>query len=185
MVTSIPSMEAIQAFPPTTGFGLTGLFPEDLRDWVGEAHLVSAAQAAALRTCGGSWLNLLEHGCVTTAPDDRLTLIAYCYLLGIYPSVDVVRQLDFDSHLEPFRDRFALAPSQLRQFRREHRRALVDCLTLTLVDLWAARHPSTDWLWSNSLVMNRMNIGFLEPFHRHATERVERAVMLDSIALDD
>jgi|GEM_PF-3482301 len=161
-------------------------FPQDLASWVSSESLLNVAQEAAERSSGTPLLALLGGFGFPTPQDDLLVLVAYCYLRGIYHSIDVVQQLDSDENLETMRPRFGLRPEQVRQFRREHRSSLADGLTCALFQLWRQRfaHLSGEF-FTDSLVRNRHNFGLLEPFYRHARERLDRAIALDSMALDD
>lgn len=170
---------------PREGVSVPVLFPPDLGSWVGRPGLLQIVEGAAARGCGDSWLNLVADETAGQAGDDLLVLVAYCYLQGIYHSFDVVRRLDLDEVLVELRGRLAVRPEQVRRFRREHRRALTDCLTHALVALWRQRHPmASDPAASDHLIHQRLNFSFLEPFYLQAQDRLDRAVVLDSMALD-
>jgi hypothetical protein len=161
-------------------------FPADLTGWTQQERLLNAVQRSAVRACGDSWLNLVSDESVGEHGDDLLVLICYCYLQGLYHSMDVVRRLDSDEHLASLRGTLCLRPEQIRGFRREHRRALTDCLTHTLVMLWRDRHPGSPVAeGSGGFLEDRINFRFLEPFYLQAQDRIDRAVIMDSMALDD
>ena len=163
-----------------------GLFPLDLTSWVDASHLRETVANAAHRSSGGPWMDLLRGVPCPSTPDDRLVLVAYCYLRGVFHSQDVLRQLDSDETLGSMRSQVGLRAEQLRQYRRQSRSALADCLTHALLQLWRERHPDHPQApYGDSLVWNRHNLGFLQPFYRHAKERLDQAVRLDSMALDD
>lgn len=172
------------AAPATLGPGPA--FPADLTAWVDPTELLSVVQSSAARSCGASWTNLVGMDTqAETAPDDLLVLTAYCYLRAIYHSIDVIRQLEQDPALELLRLRLALEPDQVRRFRRRHRRSVSDCLTRSLVALWKVRVPqSPAGHFPGQPQHNRLDFGFLEPFYLQAQDRVDRAVVLDSMALD-
>ncbi|MBL9127291.1 MAG: hypothetical protein JNL97_06580, partial [Verrucomicrobiales bacterium] len=160
-------------------------FPEDLATWTEPERLLTVVAAAAHRSGGGLWMDLLRGFPAATEPDDLLILVAYCYLRGIYPSQDVLRQLDSDDVLASMRPRFALRPEQVRQFRRRNRSALADCLTHALLQLRTQCTPEAPAVpFGDSLVWNRHNLGYLQPFYLQARDRLDRAVALDSMALD-
>jgi hypothetical protein len=161
-------------------------FPADLSTWTGRGFLFQTVQSAAAGGCGDSWLNLVSDPEGPVGGDDLLVLVGYCYLQGIYHSFDIIRRLDSDECLVHLRARLEIGPEQVRRFRREHRRALNDCLTRALVGLWrhrnpAAPHPVEE---GDDLLRNRNNFRFLEPFYLQAQDRIDRAVILDSMALD-
>lgn len=174
----------VSTTPPVPG--LAPAFPQDLTAWVEQARLLHAVQASATRACGNSWLDLVRTDAPPAPPDDLLVLVGYCYLQGVYHSIDVLRRLDLDPELEALRPRLALRTEQVRRFRREHRRSLTDCLTHTLVGLWRERAPlSQPPLVPGQLLPHRIDFDFLEPFYLQAQDRIDRAVVLDSMALDD
>lgn len=176
---------APQGAVPGIAFGPTA-FPNDLTSWMSSKELLAVVRDAAVRASGSPWMELLGGSPFPLAQDDLLVLVAYCYLQGVYPSLDVVRQLDSDENLTLMRPRFGLRPEEVRQFRRERRSALADCLTCALAQLWRLRHPyGAAEVFSDSLVRNRHNFGFLEPFYLQARERLDRSIVLDSMALDD
>lgn len=173
-------------------------FPADLRAWTPQAELLDTLRASAARACGNSWLNLLSDTAATGPVDDLLVLVAYCYVQGVYHSIDVARQLDEDPLLADLRSRLVVSPERIRRFRRERRRALTDCLTHAFATLWRRRHPGTTPATvapvaaaatgsperSGSVGPRRVDLSFLEPFYLQAQDRIDRAVVLDSMALD-
>lgn len=160
-------------------------FPPDLAAWCGTEALFRIVQASAARACGDSWVNLLEDRAVARQGNDLLALISYCYLQGIYHSIDILRRLDTDPLLAPMGMRSGVRPEQIRRFRREHRRALTDCLTHSLVGLWRLQTQGTDLdPGTGTLPSHRLYFSFLEPFYLQAQDRIDRAVVLDSMALD-
>lgn len=161
--------------------GIPVNLPVDLSQWSGRSALLRAVEDAAARACGDSWLNLVREESNSRGPDHLLILIAYGYLQGIYHSIDLLRRLDTDEHLAGLRGQIAVRPEQIRRFRREHRRRLTDCLTHALVTLWKQRHPAA---LETNLLADRIDFSFLEPFYLHAQDRIDRAVLLDSMALD-
>lgn len=166
----------------TQPVALLASVPANLTAWIEAPRLLRLVQTAAVPGSGGSWLNLVADAAPAQPADDLLTLVAYCYLQGIFHSFDVVRQLDEDGLLAELRDRLGLRPEQVRRFRRDRRRALTDCLTRALVAVWRERHPTSG---SGSFTASRQpDFAFLEPFYLLAQDRVDRAVVLDSMALD-
>ncbi len=165
-------------------------FPADLSSLVPKEILLRQTRAAAIRGCGNSWMNLATADAAGREADELLVLIAYCYLQGMYHSIDIVRRLDLDPILiETSLVEMGLVPEQVRRFRREHRRALTDCLTHALVAVWQQISPGSHpqpgaGSATDGLVPSRLYFGFLEPFYLHAQDRVDRAVVLDSMALD-
>ncbi len=162
------------------------MFPADVSSWTGKESLLRIVEDAAARACGDSWANLVEPQAVAAhGADDILVLVSYCYLQGIYHSIEILRRLDADEHLAAIGRRLGARPEQIRRFRRELRRSLTDCLTHALVEAWRRRHPGApDLTPTGNLLLDRANFTFLEPFYLHAQDRIDRAVVLDSMALD-
>ncbi len=186
MVTVQFFTQAVPEDSPRTPDGVTPTFPSDVTDWVSPEALLSVVQEAAERARGTPWLELLGGTPPDSPLEDLVVLVAYCYLQGIYRSLEVVQQLDSDPTLEAMRSRLGLRPEHVRNFRREHRSALVDSLTCALSQLWRRRFDRfSGEHFTDSLVRNRHNFGLLEPFYRQARERLDRAIALDSMALDD
>jgi len=169
--------------------GVPVAFPVDLSLWIGRSRLLAMVEAAAACAGGASWLDLAmePQEPVSSAADDLLAVTTYCYLSGVFHSLEVTRRLDVDAVLAGYRGRLVLRGEQVRGFRREHRRMLADCLTRTLMNLWDSRHPTARVRpagWQH-LLEDRREFNRLEPFYLHAQERIDRAVVLDSMAMDD
>jgi hypothetical protein len=179
---------AVAEASPAIG-GVPISFPADLSVWMGRQPLLAMVEAAAACAGGASWMDLAlepQEG-LPTATDDLLVLTTYCYLSGVYHSLEVTRRLDGDAVLAGYRGRLVLRGEQVRGFRREHRRMLADCLTRTLMNLWDSRHPAAQVRpagWQH-LLEDRRQFNRLEPFYLQAQERIDRAVALDSMAMDD
>lgn len=169
--------------------GVPVSFPADLSLWIGRSRLLAVVEAAAACSGGASWLDLAmePQEPLACATDDLLVLTTYCYLTGVFHSQEVARRLDVDEVLADYRGRLVLRGEQVRGFRREHRRMLADCLTRTLMNLWDSRHPTARVRpagWQH-LLEDRRQFNRLEPFYLQAQERIDRAVVLDSMAMDD
>lgn len=166
--------------------GVTPVFPPDLTLWVGKEALLRSVRAAASRAGGDSWLDLVRTGAPDRTPNGLTVVMAYCYLQSTYHSFDILRRLEQDPVLAEFAATLELTPEKVRRFRREHRRSLTDCLTHALVALWKERHPHLRaGPLSAGLLASRMEFSFLEPFYLHAQDRIDRAVVLDSMSLDE
>lgn len=177
----------VETTPAVAGVPMS--FPVDVSVWAGRAQLLEVVEAAAACACGASWLDLAmeAQGSHATATDDLLVLTTYCYLSGVFHSMEVTRRLDGDAVLAGYRARLVLRGEQVRGFRREHRRMLADCLTRSLMNLWDHRHPAAQVRpagWRH-LLEDRRQFSRLEPFYLQAQERIDRAVALDSMAMDD
>lgn len=195
MRTNAESVGPITAAAPSEGGAVALLarpqFPVDLSSLVSRETLYRLARTSSIRGCGNSWMNLAAPEGPACEANELLALVAYCYLQGMYHSIDIVRRLDVDPVLVGTSlTEIGLVPEQVRSFRREHRRALTDCLTHALVAVWKHVYPAAasgeDALRDRdeSPLHRRRHFDFLEPFYLHAQDRVDRAVVLDSMALD-
>lgn len=169
----------IPALPP--------VFPVDLSAWLSGADLLRVVTASAARSGGASWLNLISDAAPERPANDLLVLLTYCYLQSTYHSIDVLRRLESDPALREMRERTALRTEQIRRFRRDCRRELTDSLTRSLLALWQRRiHPAG--LPVRSPIAHdgaRPDFAFLEPFYLQAQDRIDRAVVFDSMAQDE
>jgi len=109
-----------------------------------------------------------------------LVLLTYCYLSGVYRSQDVVLQVEADLQLRRWMPWVGYRPEEVRRFRREHRGLLTACLARTLNLLTPAPFGS---LRQTTLLPRLTNLGRLDCIGE-ARERVDRAVVLDTLALD-
>ena len=96
----------------------------------------------------------------------------------------LIHRLDEDFDLGEIRDRRGFRPEDVRLLRRNRRRALTDCLARTLVGAWwekvpltAFTRPAADGIGSD--------VRHPERFQILAQDRIDRAVMFDSMSLDD
>jgi hypothetical protein len=146
--------------------------------WTGP-RLAEAARRAARRTMDSSWAGLLDAPAAAGEPDDVLTLLTYCYLAGVFHSSDAARRPQHDEALAFLRGRGGFTPEELRRFRRRERRALNDALTHALLLLAGTGGAEAAGAGP------RLNFRRLEPYYLEAQDRIDRAIVLDSMALDD
>jgi hypothetical protein len=161
-----------------------GTIPADLTHWVEAPFLYRFVTESAADTLA-EWPHFNRARTEDRAPEDLLILVGYCYLQAVYHSMDVVRRLEEDPVLYKLRIRFGLRAEQVRRFRRDRRPALVDCLARSLVAIWRTQsgvlaprasgfERPTEWV----------EPAFLEPFRLRAQDRIDRAIILDSMAMD-
>lgn len=146
--------------------------------WAGP-RLATAARLAAARAAESSWNGLLESRPPPAETDALLVLLTYCYLAGVLASADVPGRLRDDDALAFLRPRARPSAEDIRRYRRGHRRALNDSLThalLVLAGLDGAAKMAAG---------ARLTFRHLEPFYLEARALIDRAVALDSMALDD
>lgn len=151
------------------------------------AEVLHAVERAVARQRELRGPHLLDDASSSLDTDTLAVVVGYCYLLGVYASTDVVRRVDIDPVLGGIQPYFAIRPEEIRQFRRQHRRLLTDCLAQSLASLSptptpfapggarATAHP----------LGQRLDFGFWEPHYLQARERIQRAILIDSMAMDD
>ena len=163
-------------------------FPTDQLPQAPPRALLAAVRRAAARACGNSWLNLLREEDEQQTRNHLLVVVSYCYLQGLFNSAEVIRRLEEDESLREEREHLYATPEEVRRFRRDHRRAVTDCLTHALVALWQQGRARGQGEPSNTrepgIDRQRVSFDFLEPFYLSAQDLVNRAVFLDSNAFD-
>lgn len=161
-----------------------GTIPADLTRWVEAPFLFRFVAEAASETLA-EWPHFHATRTEDRTPEDLLILVGFCYLQSVYHSMDVVRRLEEDPVLERLRSRFGLRAEQVRRFRRDRRHALVDCLARTLVAVWRTQSgvlaPRASGFERPTELVEPT---FLEPFRLQAQDRIDRAIILDSMAMD-
>jgi hypothetical protein len=120
-----------------------------------------------------------------------LTVLTYCYATGLYESADVERATTADPVVSYLCAGTRPARNDIRRFRRQHRELVAVCLARTLAlashsrlciddDLWLADERMEWWR------LEQPSLEYIEsPFLRIAEQRIDHAVLLDSMALDD
>lgn len=148
------------------------------RVWSG-SRLAAVARQAAARSEENSWHGLLEARASPAEPHPLLVLLTYCYLAGVLDSAAVPGRLRDDEALAFLRPRLRPTAGDIRRYRRGHRRALNDSLTHALLVLAGPDGAA------NPTAGTRLTFHHLEPFYLEARALVDRAVALDSMALDE
>ena len=145
--------------------------PEDLRAWVDApdlVHLVFEAAPALQEGREGPDLSLVPPGMARTV----VTLLVYSYAIGLSSSDEIERQVDLDPELAYLSARTWPSSHTLRQVRRRSRPALQATLS-KLLQLVAHLHGTSFTKAQGP-----------EFFQAAAQERVDRAVLADTMALD-
>lgn len=168
-----------------------GRFPQDLTEWQPAGVLLRrVAETAKAVSTEFRQRSRVPEAVDRSEADNILILIAYAYLQGRMHSLDVVRCLDSDPELAPLWPFLAIRPEQIRRYRRENRSLLVDCMAgvLRTFDFRSSGAPDTLTDRGDFATPFRQCHPIaghhLEPYRRAATERIDRAIILDSIALD-
>jgi hypothetical protein len=150
------------------GLGL----PEDLRDAIEETTLV--------RLVFGSLQALGEDTAHCPPPSGKpriiLAILLFSYTTGLYGSEEIESRINRDTHLMYLSARLPVSARELRQFRRYHRPFLERGVARLL------QSASETRLGGTSLAEREFNPD--ESFLRAAKDRINRAVLADTMALD-
>ena len=166
--------------------------PADLREWVDERSLVNIA-LDAVQPMVGSGQDSATRGMHLPPgmPRALCTLLTYCYAIGIYGSAEIETRIASDPLTGYLCAGAYPYPHELRRFRRQHRVLIQAALSKVLRLAWEFRR------WKFALgVAPDDELSFRSPrtgsdvaldanFTRTAEERVQQAVLADSMALDD
>lgn len=168
-------------------------WPEDLRAWVEEGILVSLVLHAVQ-----SAVESVEEPIGSTAPLPTgspravLSVLIYSYALGILSSEEIAARIPSDPNLRYLSAGARPSWHELRRFRRQWRPWVQKALSNTFQLAWEIR------LWLDATnTHDRTGACDIFPasdrsaaeraffITEAACERIHRAVMLDSMALDD
>ncbi len=120
-----------------------------------------------------------------------LTALTYCYATNLYESADVERATTADPIVRYLCAGARCGRDDIRRFRRQHRELVTVCLARTLALASHSRLCLDDDLRLSDgrmewWTLDQPSLGHVEsPFLRIAEQRVDHAVLLDSMALDD
>jgi hypothetical protein len=151
--------------------------PGDLRSWLPEPAFLQRVfesveevqNLSAMRPFG-----TLAAG----RPRVFLTTLTYAYGAGVLPSDEIELRIRTDPQLRYLSARTSPAAQELRKFRREHRVWVEQAVQRLIRRAWEAHTPETD-------VSGDFGGPDLEAYFADAaSERINRAVLLDSMALD-
>ena len=150
-------------------------------------HLFSIVEAAADRALPHSWTAIPTTSTQARSAHDLLVLLTFAYLRGVYHSSDVVQLLDDEDALLSIRLRLGLRSEQLRHFRRKHRDDLIACLTDSVSRMMeaATNPPHSAWDFRSYERPRFDAFAQVHPARLAALEVFDRAVSLDSMALDE
>lgn len=151
--------------------------PGDLRTWVKEPEFVPLVFGAVQEVLDGEAngrLRLLPAG----VPRVLLTTLTYAYGVGILTSDEIELRTRTEIQLRYLSARMFVSAQQLRRFRREHRPWVTLSLGRLMQRTWEARFTGVD-AWGD------FGGPDLEAFFtKAAEERINSAVLMDSMALD-
>ena len=118
--------------------------------------------------------------CSTESSERLLALLTYSYAAGVYDSSEIPREMDQNDLLRLLGTEVPFDHHVLRQFRRQNRSQLRDCLSRVLRSVRA----DTDTTYAERSV-SRWARGGEDGCDEEAEERINRAVRADTFASDD
>lgn len=154
------------------------MMPSDLRTWLDERTLACAVLEAQLTMEPGQWKQgMTTSQSETPRPQVLLTLLTYAYATGTLPSEQIERETEKDSTFRYLCARTYPTESILRQFRRQNRELIRQCLSKVFEAAWQQRFGM-----SQDTEITRMWLPAL--LNLEAEKRILFAVQLDSMAMD-
>jgi hypothetical protein len=154
------------------------MMPADLRAWLDEHTLACTVLEAQLEVEPAHWKQgVALRNTDMPQPQILLTLLTYAYATGTLPSEEIERQTEKDSTFRYLCARAYPTESTLRQFRRQNRALIRQCLSRVFEAAWQQRFgaisdPATSAMWLPALL------------NLEAEKRILYAVQLDSMAMD-
>src|SRR5438067_10964211 len=149
----------------------------DLRESLGESILLKLA-LDGVQSLEPSKLNAAVSGKEKLRPQMMLTLLSYSYAARIYGSRDIEWAIRTNSTVRYICARTFPEWRAIRQFRRNNRELVVQCLAYVLKKAWALQ-AETDWAAGDCLGP--------EADHKFAAEarnKVEVAIIMDTAESD-
>jgi hypothetical protein len=154
-----------------------GYFPlaGDLRECLGEAILLKIA-LDAVQSLDPSQLKAAEESGTRFRPQMMLTLLSYCYAARTYGSRDIVWAMRNDKTVRYICARTFPDWREIRQFRRNHRALIEQCLTCVLKKAWSMQSEeiAPEWAPGSYPCPDLKQQSMLE-----ARNKIEIAVMMD------
>lgn len=149
--------------------------PDDLRNWAQAERLLTwalEAAAAVVENSPGA------PACLPPGPPRLwLSVLTYSYAIGLLPSEEIQLHAGLDPQLRYLSGRRGAPAIQLRQFRRRHRRLIERSLGQLLRCAWESHVDRS------SLEVHPWDLE--ERLRIEAERRIDRAVLMDTMALDD
>jgi hypothetical protein len=108
----------------------------DVRRWPASRELVQLA-LDAVQTLDWSNANLISRSTRRYRPQMMVTLLGYCYATGIYGSEQIEQAIRQNETVRYICARDYPDWAAIRQFRRENRLVLEQCLAYVLKQAWA------------------------------------------------
>jgi len=154
------------------------MMPADLRAWLDERTLVFTILEVQQAVEPPHW----KQGTAlrdTDIPSSQilLTLLTYAYATGTLPSEEIEKQTEMDSTFRYLCARSYPTESMLRQFRRQNRALVRQCLAKVFEAAWQQR-------FGQASVSEDAQMWLPALLNLEAEKRILYAVQLDSMAMD-
>ncbi len=154
------------------------MMPADLRTWIDERTLACVVLEAQQAVEPAHWKQGLGFGnSDAPRPQVLLTLLTYAYASGTLPSEQIEGETEKDSTFRYLCARTYPTESTLRQFRRQNRVLIRQCLVRVFEAAWQQRFGETQ-----NAELSKMWLPAL--LNLEAEKRILYAVQLDSMAMD-
>jgi hypothetical protein len=149
--------------------------PEDLRQWLPERSLVHLALEAVQTV--SERLPRAGSNFQPFRPPMMLTLLSYCYAVGLSGSTDIERMAETDSTV-----RYICAGARpdwltIQRFRRQNVELLRECLACLLHKAWLLKT-------GGELIMGGIGSTLAKEIDRAVQDRIDTAIILDAAAND-
>jgi transposase len=166
------------------------LLPADLSAWMDKRDLVSlildVVQPIGWQTAEFNRDSGFDQ---RLRPRMLLTLLTYCYAIGIHGSHEIELSISRDETVRYLCARANPNWNDLRRFRRENKAVIHQALTDVFVAVWEFKlwmsvsfHSTLEFSLQER---HQQDIRLRDQFSRLAEERIRTAVFLDSMMLDD
>ncbi|MCD8533347.1 MAG: hypothetical protein LR011_00575 [Verrucomicrobia bacterium] len=158
--------------------------PESLHDWFGSDELVPWILSVVDEFEDSMDFFGASPSCMTfVMPKSLLCGLVYAYSVGIYSSADIVRGIEKDAGLRYLFSGCQVVDNELIRFRRVFKQAVLGALELFLMMCVKARFRQC--AAAGMYFQSALNCLDGESVRRMADERIQRAIAMDHILLDD
>lgn len=158
--------------------GIKQMMPGDLRAWLDERTLACVVLEAQQAIKPPYWKQgTIPGNADAPRPQVLLTLLTYAYASGTLPSEEIEKQTEKDPTFRYLCARTYPTESMLRQFRRQNRILIRQCLARVFEAAWQQRFGQT-----SDAEVSKMWLPAL--LNLEAEKRILYAVQLDSMAMD-
>ena len=152
-------------------------WPDDLRDWFDEKTLVRFTLRTLRPVELGPSAYRIDGGFAPGKPRILLNVLVYSYAIGLLPSEEIETNIPVDPQLLSVSGGVPICANELRHFRRHHRLLLHQSLCgLLQLALASRRRSVVDDTGTEFATERSVSLA--------AEDRVNRAVLMDSMALD-